>query len=224
MSSYIKNCIFILTLFVSFAACSQSTINPSIINYKAICDQNEFFENHSRIKPRIISRGFKDDIYTLELDIYGNCSISDTSWVEYFKDTLHIWTGPIDTFYRNARIIIVPTESNCFYHLSYDIKGLSKEPSIICFNGNELKESNDKFLSEEYITLNEKQYLLFDSKGKYYEYEFYKSGIIKKMRIESGLLAQIWFYSENGKLIEIWTDSRAIPNGKLEKKVVNNGG
>jgi len=223
MSNYIKIFLIILTVLISFEAFNQNSKNPEIINYRAICDQNELFENHSRINPRIISRDFKDDIFTLVIDINGNCCISDTSWVELSKDTLYIFTGPIDTINNKTRIIIAPTECDCFFHLSYDIEGLSKEPTTFYFNGSEIKESNEKYLPEEYITLNKKQYLLYDSNGKYYEYEFYESGNLKRKRIESGLFAQIWFYSESGKLIEIWTDNRAISNGKLEKKIVYNG-
>ena len=224
MSNYIKIFLFTLTLLISFKAFNQNSITPGILNYSAICDQNELFENHTRINPRILSRTLSDDIYNIALDVYGNCSISDTSWLEFSGDTLHLWTGPRDTIIEDTRIIIVSSECDCFFHISYDIIGLADEPNTICFNGNEIKESNDKFHPEEYITLKGKQYLLFDSCGRRYEYSFYESGVLKRKRIEYGLLAQIWHYSETGKLTEIWTDNRAIENGKMKKVLVNNGG
>ncbi len=222
MIKHQKSLFIILVLFTSIKVIAQDYSKTEILSYTAICDENEMFENHYRINSRILSKSFNHGIYSLAMDVYGNCSISDTSWTSLNKDTLNIWTGPTDTIVGEYRIFIPDSECDCYFHLNYDIKGLLKEPKVIQFNGLEIKESNDKFLPEQYITLHGEQYLIFDSNGVNYNYDFYETGVLKRIRKESGLLAQIWFFSETGELIEIWIDNRAIPGGKFYKKEIKN--
>ena len=221
MFNYLKILFAIAAFSVFIELTAQTIVEPEVLNFTAICDENDLFENHHRINNRIISKDFNSGIYSLAIDLYGNCSISDSSWISISNDTLQIWTGPTDTIIGNWRILIAGSEGDCYFHLKYDIDKLSKEPNTILFNGTELNESRDKFLPEQYITLQGRKYLQYDSNGVAYYYNFYDSGILKRIRKESGLLTQVWLYSESGKLFEIFTDNRAIPGGKLYKKEIN---
>ncbi len=200
---------------------AQITVDPDVFNFTAICDENELFENHYRINSRILSKDFSNGIYSLAIDLYGNCSISDSSWISLSNDTLKIWTGPTDTIIGNNRILIAGSGCDCYFHLKYDIDKLTNEPNVVLINGKEIQESKDKFLPEQYSSLCNEEYLQYDSNGVAYEYDFYDSGVLKRIRKESGVLAQVWFFSESGKLVEILTDNRAVPGGKLTKRELN---
>jgi hypothetical protein len=221
MFRILKTLLAFFTISLSLQTAAQSTTEACILDYAAICDGNELFENHYRINNRIVSKNFRDGILSLSVDLYGNCSISDTSWISLSNDSLKIWTGPRDTIVGQNHIIISASECNCYYHLSYEIGKLACEPNTVLINGKEIKQSKDKFLAEQFMSINGKEYLQYDTNGLAYKYEFYESGKLKRIRTESGLLAKVWYFSEAGQLTEILIDNRALPGGKLERKYFN---
>nr|WP_321411243.1 hypothetical protein [uncultured Carboxylicivirga sp.] len=213
LATIMKYIITILILLVSLSVSGQPHKIPELINYLSICDENEVFENYNRINNRIAKQDISKNILTLQLDIYGNCSIGDTSWINYSNDTLFIWTGPIEMQINDYVIMIAESECDCYFHLFYDILNLEKTPQTVIFNENVISLTSQKFLPEEYKLINGKEYLIYDSNGVYYEYNFYKNGNIKTIRMEYGLISKVLHYNEKNELIEVYLDTRLLEDG-----------
>jgi len=213
-----KHALVILILLFSLRVAGQTNKTPELLNYLPICDNNVQFENSYRINDRIVKQSLLSGILTLQLDVYGNCSIADTSWMDYKNDTLFIWTGPVTVKINEGELMITESECDCYFHLFYDIFNLDAIPQTVVFNKNVITQTEQKFLSSEYKLINGNEYLIYDSDGVYYEYSFYENGNIKNIRKEYGQILQLLHYNENEELTEVYFDSRHIENG-IQKNI-----
>lgn len=214
----------ILTIFVFLMAINlgaQTPISPKLLNYLPICDENFNFENHHRINNRIVNQTLYNQMLSLEIDVYGNCAIGDTSWIEFENNTLQIWTGPIEKIYSDYNVIITETECDCYFHLYYDIQNINSIPDTILFNNKKLEITNNKYLPEVYIEIDSEKHLIYDTNGNYYEYEFFENGKLKKRRKEFGQIFQVYFFNENGELIKVYYDSKELEKGKRKTIKIN---
>jgi len=192
---------------------AQTSNSPRLLKYLPICDKNVDYENHYRINNRIVNQTINNQTLTVELDIYGNCAIEDTSWIDYRNDTLLITTGPIKEKVNDKLVIISEAECDCYFHLFYEIQNIKILPQTILFNNKRLVLSDNKYLPEEHKEINGEKYLIYDSTGKFFEYEFYNNGKLKKIRKEYGQIFEVYQFNEYEELIEIYFDSRAVENG-----------
>ena len=170
-----------IVLLSSTNLIAQTSISPRLLNYLPICDENLDFENHYRINNRIINQTINNQILTLEIDVYGNCAIEDTSWIEFRNDTLSIKTGPIVERINENLVVISEAECDCYFHLFFDIQNIDVIPETIMFNNKKLELSDNKFLPSEFKEINGTKYMIYDSNGIFYEYEFYDNGKLKKV-------------------------------------------
>lgn len=96
--------------------------------------------NNCDITSRIINENFKNKSYNLTFGAHLNCWGSFNSNVVVLNDTLNfiIKEKPL----KNG--VVGFSNCNCFFHISYTLLGIKKNPKVILINGQTFKVNQEE--------------------------------------------------------------------------------